>query len=104
MPHADAEPLREIYRLLDDFVRRLPQGERADDVRRALADARDAIRERRGVEDAIRQLVIALHQFDEDSVGGRRREFQRNTPAVGRLLEALQEELLPRLRGAGYQV
>jgi hypothetical protein len=56
------------------------------------------------VEFAVRQLVETLHQLDEDSVGGRRREFQRQAPAVGRFLEILQEELLPILRDAGYHV
>lgn len=95
------EPLR---RLIDDFASRLPDGEREDDVRRALAHTQIALRELRGVEGAVRELVTSLHQLDEDTVGGSRREFQRNAPAVGRLLEALQEDLLPLLRRSGYQV
>jgi hypothetical protein len=100
----DAEALEPIRRLMEDFASRLPDGEREDDVRRSLAATLIALREEHGIEDAVGQLVTALHQFDEDAVGGRRREFQRNAPAVGRLLEALQEELLPILRHAGYHV
>lgn len=98
------EPQIEAYRLLESFAARLPHGERADAVRRALACTSMAVRERHGVEPAVAELVAVLHAFDENCVGGRRREFQRNTPAVGRLLEALQEELLPLLRRAGYHV
>jgi hypothetical protein len=103
MPN-DAEPLEPVVRIIEEFARRLPTGEREDDVRRALTGTFVALREERQVEEAVRQLVGALHQLDEEMVGGSRREFQRNSPAVGRLLEALQEQLLPTLRRAGYHV
>jgi hypothetical protein len=104
MPPADEDPLEPLRRLIDEFAARLPEGEREDDVRRALARTQVALREIRGVEGAVRELVTSLHQLDEDTVGGRRREFQRNSPAVGRLLEALQEDLLPILRRSGFNV
>jgi hypothetical protein len=104
MGATDSEPLESVYRLLETFAHRLPQGVREEDVRRALTSTLISLREQHGVEDAVRQLVSALHQLDEDAVGGTRREFQRNAPAVGRLLEALQEDLLPLLRRADYQV
>ena len=100
----DPAPLESAYRLVETFATRLPQGEREDDVRRALTSTLQALRDGHGVESAVRQLVQTLHQFDESQSGASRREFQRNAPAVGRLLEALQEELLPLLRRAGYQV
>jgi len=90
--------------MLETFARRLPEGTSEDEVRRALTTTMTALRERCGVETAVRQLVGVLHQLDEGEATGRRREFQRNAPAVGRLLEALQEDLLPLLRRAGYQV
>ncbi len=104
MDATDSEPLESACRLLESFARRLPQGAREDDVRRALTSALIALRERRGVEDVVRHLVSALHELDEGAMSGKRREFQRNAPAVGRLLEALQEDLLPLLRRAGYHV
>jgi hypothetical protein len=104
MRTADPEPIQSACRLVEEFAERLPPGEREDHVRRSLKGALMALRTERCVEDAVRQLVAALHQLDEDAVGGRRREFQRNAPAVGRLLQALQEELFPLLRSAGYRV
>jgi len=104
MGAGDSEPLESACRLIEGFGDLLPEGAREDDVRRSLTGTLLALREERGVEGAVRQLVDSLHQLDEDAVGGRRREFQRNAPAVGRLLEALQEELLPLLRRAGYHV
>jgi hypothetical protein len=104
MPSADEEALEPLRRLIEEFARRLPAGAREDDVRGALARTQVALQEDRGLEEAVRELVAALHQLDEDQVGGRRREFQRNAPAVGRLLEALQEDLLPILRRAGHRI
>jgi len=104
MGATDSEPLESACRLLETFAHRLPQGAPEDDVRCALTSALIALREQHGVEDAVRQLVSALHQLDEGAVSGKRREFQRNAPAVGRLLEALQEDLLPLLRRADYHV
>jgi hypothetical protein len=104
MDATDSEPLEAACRLLEAFADRLPQGAHEDDVRRALTTALVALREQHGVEDAVRHLVSALHQLDEGAVSSTRREFQRNAPAVGRLLEALQEDLLPLLRRAGYHV
>jgi hypothetical protein len=104
MPPGDEDTLEPLRQLIDEFASRLPEGEREDDVRRALARTQVALRETHGIESAVRELVTSLHQLDEDTVGGRRREFQRNAPAVGRLLEAIQEDLLPMLRRAGFHV
>jgi hypothetical protein len=104
MSAADAESLESACRLVEAFAEGLPEGEREDDVRRSLEGTLTALHTRHGVEESVRQLVAALHYLDEDAVGGRRREFQRNAPAIGRLLEALQEDLLPLLRRAGYHV
>jgi hypothetical protein len=104
MDAPDSDPLEAACRLLEAFAHRLPQGACEDDVRRALTSSLIALREQRGVEDAVRHLVDALHQLDQGEITGTRREFQRNAPAVGRLLEALQEDLLPLLRRAGYLV
>lgn len=104
MSTAEPEALESACRLVEAFALRLPQGEREDEVRRSLKGTLAAVHTRHGVEQAVRQLIGALHQLDEDALSGRPREFQRNAPAIGRLLEALQENLLPLLRRAGYHV
>jgi hypothetical protein len=104
MRPVDAEALELIHRLIEDFAARLPAGPREEDVRQSLEGTRIALQEERGLEAAVRQLVTALHQLDESRIGGRRREYRRTAPAVGRLLEALQEELLPILRRSGYRL
>lgn len=87
-----------------DIAHRLPSGEPADRVRQSLAELVDAARRGTAVEGATRQLVGALHQLDESHVGGLRRDFQRSAPAVSRVLEALQEEVLPAMRRKGFKV
>ena len=99
-----SEPLDSVCRQLDEFAQRLPGGGPHEAVKRSLMATVAALREEGQVEVAVRQLVETLHLLDEDAVGGRRREFQRQAPAVGRFLEVLQEELLPILRDAGYHV
>jgi hypothetical protein len=98
------DPLDRVCQQLDEFAHRLPGGEAQEIVRQALMATIAALREQGEVEFAVRQLVETLHQFDEGTAGGRRREFQRQAPAVGRFLEVLQEEFLPILRHAGYHV
>jgi hypothetical protein len=47
----------------------------------------------------------AVRQLDEHNTTGRlRRDFENEAPAVTRLLEAIQEQLVPALKRAGYQV
>lgn len=104
MASTPPEPLDRVCRQLDEFAHRLPGGESQEAVRSSLMAMIAALREQGEVEFAVRQLVETLHQLDENSFGGRRREFQRQAPAVGRFLEVLQEELLPILRDAGYHV
>lgn len=49
-------------------------------------------------------LMQAVRQLDEHNTTGRlRRDFENETP-VTRLLEAIQEQLVPALKPAGYQV
>jgi hypothetical protein len=97
---AVAAALRQVL----DIASQLPSGEHADTVRRSLAELVDAIARGLGVEESVAQLVYALHQLDESHAGGLRREFQRSAPAIGRVLETLQEELLPALRRSGFHV
>jgi hypothetical protein len=92
-----------LQRVLE-IAHTLPPCEQGDRVRRSLAGLVDASKRGVAVEGATQQLVAALHQLDESHVGGLRREFQRNVPAIGRVLETLQENVLPALRRSGFRV
>jgi hypothetical protein len=46
-----------------------------------------------------------VRQLDEHNTTGRlRRDFENEAPAVTRLLEAIQQQLVPALKRAGYHV
>ena len=46
-----------------------------------------------------------MRQLDEHHTTGRlRRDFENEAPSVARLLEAIQKQLVPALKRAGYQV
>jgi hypothetical protein len=53
------------------------------------------------VRAAVDGLVAAINQLQGTLKDGRRRRAQHDSAAVERLLEALQEELLPELRRQG---
>jgi hypothetical protein len=103
-PSPDDESLRTALDTIEAFALRLPPGDCEDYVRRSIMQLVAATDQRSGVEEAVRDLIASLHQLDEDQVGGLRREFQRNAPARGRLLEAIQDDVLPALRRVGYHV
>ena len=64
-----------------------------------------ALEQRCGVEAAGKPLMQAVRQLDEHNTTGRlRRDFENEAPSVTRLLEAIQEQLVPALKRAGYQV
>jgi len=86
------------------YSARLPLSGHAEGVQRSLVQLIDATGRGTGIEDATSRLVIALRHLDGRHRGGKRREFQRSVPALGLVLETLQEELLPALRRAGFLV
>jgi hypothetical protein len=45
--------------------------------------------------------VASIHQLQLQAQGGRRRDQQHGAAAIERLLDVLQEELLPELRRDG---
>ena len=64
-----------------------------------------AVEQRCGVEAACERVVQAVRQLDEHNTTGRlRRDFENEAPSVTRLLEAIQEQVVPALKRAGYQV
>jgi hypothetical protein len=86
------------------LAERLPSGTSAEGVRRSIAELAFAAECGAGVEDALRRLVDSLRLLEHRQAAGLRREFQRGAPAISRVLETLQEDLLPALRQEGFRV
>jgi len=105
MPYEDFDGVLSTIQTIEKFAGRLPEGDVEGHIRRSAHELTLAGEQRCGVEVACERLTQALRQLDEHNTTGRlRRDFENEAPAVTRLLEAIQEQLVPALKGAGYQV
>jgi len=105
MSHEDFEGVLPAIQTIEKFAGRLPEGDVEGHIRRSAHELTLAGEQRCGVEAACERLTQAMRQLDEHNTTGRlRRDFENEAPSVTRLLEAIQEHLVPALRRAGYQV
>jgi hypothetical protein len=105
MPHDDLECVLPAIRAIEKFADRLPDGDVEGHIRRSAHELTLASEQRRSIEATFERLTQAVRQLDEHNTTGRlRRDFENEAPLVARLLEAIQEELMPALKRAGYQV
>jgi len=101
----DLEGVQSAIQAIEKFAGRLPEGDVEGHVRRSAHELTLAVEQRCGVEAAGERLMQAVRQLDEHNTTGRlRRDFEHEAPSVTRLLEAIQEQLVPALKRAGYQV
>ncbi|MGH9313477.1 MAG: hypothetical protein ACRD1S_09790 [Vicinamibacterales bacterium] len=77
---------------------RLGPGESEIHVQRSLAELTAAIGRQEEPAHAIDRLLSSLRQLQGSREHGRRRDEQRGAVDIERVLEAIQEELLPILR------
>ena len=104
MPDEDFTSIEAALQVVEKFASRLTVGDAEGHVRRSVDELCAAVTKKEGIEPAVDRLLRGLRGLDDASAAGRRREVGRETPAVDRLLDAVQEELLPALRRVGYQV
>jgi hypothetical protein len=105
MPHDDFEDALPVIQAIEKFAGRLPEGDVEGHIRRSAHELTLAGEQRCGVEAACERLTQAVRQLDEHNTTGRlRRDFEHAAPSLSRLLEAIQEQLVPALKRAGYQV
>ena len=103
--HEDFEGVLPAIQTIEKFAGRLPEGDVEGHIRRSAHELTLAVEQRCGVEAACERLIQAVRQLDEHNTTGRlRRDSENEAPSVTRLLEAIQEHLVPALRRAGYQV
>lgn len=77
---------------------RLGPGESENHVQRSLAELTAAIGRQEEPVHAVDRLLSSLRQLQRSREHGRRRDEQRGAAGIERVLEAIQEELLPILR------
>jgi hypothetical protein len=105
MPDEDLERVLSAIQAIETFAGRLPEGDVEGHIRRSAHELTLASEQRRGVEATFERLMQAVRQLDEHNTTGRlRRDFENEAPLVARLLEAIEEQLVPALKRAGYQV
>jgi hypothetical protein len=105
MSDEDLEGVLSAIQAIEKFAGRLPEGDVEGHIRRSAHELTVAVEQRRGVEAACERLMQAVRQLDEHHTTGRlRRDFEHEALSLTRLLEAIQEQLVPALKRAGYQV
>ena len=105
MPDEDLERVLSAIQAIEKFAGRLPEGDIEGHIRRSAHELTLAYEQRRRVEATFERLTQAVRQLDEHNTTGRlRRDFENEAPLVARLLEAIQEQLVPALKCAGYQI
>jgi len=105
MPHEDVEGVLSGIQAIEKFAGRLPDGDVEGHIRRSAHELTLAVEQRCGVETASERLMQAVRQLDEHNTTGRlRRDFESEAASLTRFLEAIQEQLVPALKRAGYQV
>ena len=104
MPDEDFISIEAALQVVEKFASRLTVGDAEGHVRRSVDELCAAVTKKEGIEPAVDRLLRSLRGLDDAGAATRRRDFGRESPAVDRFLDAVQEELLPALRRVGYQV
>ena len=105
MPDEGRKRVLSAIQTIEKFAGRLPEGDVEGHIRRSAHELTLASEQRRSVEATFERLTQAVRQLDEHNTTGRlRRDFKNEAPSVARLLEAIQKQLVPALKRAGYQL
>ena len=104
MPDEDFTSIEAVLQVVEKFASRLTVGDAEGHVRCSVDELSAAVTKKEVIEPAVDRLLRGLRGLDDARAARRRRDFGRASPAVDRLLDAVQKELLPALRRVGYQV
>jgi hypothetical protein len=89
---------------VDRFAGRLADGDDVSHVQRTIDELRTAFSEKAAIEPAVDRLVKSLQGLQAARIAGSRRDFLRGSWSVGRLVDAVERDLLPALRRVGFRV
>ena len=104
MADEDFTSVEAALQVVEKFASRLTAGDAEGHVRRSVDELCAAVAKKEEIQFAVDRLLRGLRSLDDARAARRRRDFGRESPAVDRLLDAVQKELLPALRRVGYQV
>jgi hypothetical protein len=98
----------DLTRSIDEAVRslvahagQLREGDGENHVRTSARELEAACSRGTGIRAAVDRLSSSIHQLQGELAEGRRRQERHDAPGIERLLEVLQEDLLPALRQSG---
>ena len=83
------------------LAQRLREGDGEDHVRASAREIESACARGEGVRTAVNRLSSSVRQLQAELSNGSRRREQHDALSIERLLEVLQEDLLPTLRQSG---
>jgi hypothetical protein len=86
--------------LLAEALKADPDGH----VRRSIEELRAAFDGREAIEPAVTRVRASVKMLRMGNHEGSRREFQRRAPGLDQLCALVEQELLPDLRGLGFDV
>jgi hypothetical protein len=86
---------------VDAMAQRLAAGSSTEHVRRSVRELSQAVREGAPVGPAIARVLTSIRQAQGEDGAGSRRQQRAAQPALERLLNTVQEDLLPALQRAG---
>jgi hypothetical protein len=97
----DELALAAIVERADALALRLETGPSTDHVRRSVHELAQAVIGGARVGPAVERVLASIRQLQGEDDAGPRRHQRAAQPAVERLLNTVQEELLPALQRAG---
>ena len=101
-PPADAlAPIR-IVRRIAALADSLGEGSAADHLRRSVRELSLAVEQGMGLGPAVARVMSSVRELHGEQRAGRRRDARDGQVAAERLLNMVQQELLPALQRSGH--
>ena len=104
MPDETFDAIQAALQVVQRFGTRLARGDAEGHVCRSVDDLALVVNRREHIEVAIYRLLNSIRELENASSDGRRRAFQREAASRERLIDAVQEQLMPALTRGGYPV
>ena len=100
--HEDALAPTRILQRLETVVDQLGEGSAADHVRRSVRELSRAVEHSGGVGPAVERVMSSVRQLQGEERAGRLRDAREALAVAERVLNTVQQELLPALQRSGH--
>ncbi|HEX2311036.1 MAG TPA: hypothetical protein VHH91_09980 [Vicinamibacterales bacterium] len=100
--HEDAPAPTRILQHLETVADRLGEGSAADHVRRSVRELSLAVEHSGSVGPAVERVMSSIRQLQGEECAGRLRHAREALAVAERVLNTVQQELLPALHRSGH--